>query len=129
MCGRFTQLFTWEELYPPLQSHKPFGAQYPALLELAPTQDVGVIAPEDGGWIYKTMGLVPLWAKDLKIGNQAINARLRPLPRSRCFEVPGSRAAASSPQAAFTSGAKFRFLERRSLRRCRSTSQGKTASP
>ena len=34
--------------------------------------------PEEGGLIYKTMrwGLVPMWAKDIKIGNQAINARV-----------------------------------------------------
>jgi putative SOS response-associated peptidase YedK len=39
---------------------------------------VGVVVPEDGGRIFKNMrwGLVPMWAKDLKIGNQAINARL-----------------------------------------------------
>ena len=37
-----------------------------------------MIVPEDGGRTYKTMrwGLVPMWAKDLKIGNQAINARI-----------------------------------------------------
>ena len=37
-----------------------------------------MIVPEDGGLIYKTMrwGLVPMWAKDIKIGNQAINARV-----------------------------------------------------
>ena len=45
---------------------------------IAPTQDAGVIVPEEGGLIYKTMrwGLVPMWAKDIKIGNQAINARV-----------------------------------------------------
>jgi putative SOS response-associated peptidase YedK len=45
---------------------------------MAPTQDVGVIVQEEGGRIYKTMrwGLVSLWAKDIKIGNQAINARI-----------------------------------------------------
>ena len=44
---------------------------------IAPTQDAGVIVPEEGGLIYKPMrwGLVPMWAKDIKIGNQAINAR------------------------------------------------------
>ena len=37
-----------------------------------------MIVPEDGGRTYKTMrwGLVPMWAKDLKIGNKAINARI-----------------------------------------------------
>ena len=37
-----------------------------------------MIVPEEGGLMYKTMrwGLVPMWAKDTKIGNQAINARV-----------------------------------------------------
>jgi putative SOS response-associated peptidase YedK len=68
---------------------------------IAPTQDAGVIVPEEGGLIYKTMrwGLVPMWAKDIKIGNQAINARvetaaIKPLFRGawkerRCL-VPAS---------------------------------------
>jgi putative SOS response-associated peptidase YedK len=45
---------------------------------IAPTQDAGVSAPEEGGLIYKTMrwGLAPMWGKDIKIGNQAINARV-----------------------------------------------------
>jgi putative SOS response-associated peptidase YedK len=58
---------------------------------IAPTQDVGVIVPEDGDRIYKAMrwGLVPMWAKDIKIGNQAINARIetaavKPLFRGAC---------------------------------------------
>jgi putative SOS response-associated peptidase YedK len=37
-----------------------------------------VIVPEEGSLIYKTMrwGLVPMWAKDINIGNQAIKARV-----------------------------------------------------
>jgi len=33
-------------------------------------QDVGVIVPEEGARVYKTMrwGLIPFWAKDEKIG-------------------------------------------------------------
>ncbi len=45
---------------------------------IAPTQDAGVIVAEEQGPAYRTMrwGLVPLWAKDLSIGNRAINARI-----------------------------------------------------
>ena len=45
---------------------------------VAPTQDVGVVVPDEGSLIYKTMrwGLVPIWSKDLKIGSSLINARI-----------------------------------------------------
>lgn len=45
---------------------------------LAPTQDAGVIVPGEHGLAYTTMrwGLVPYWAKDLKIGASLINARI-----------------------------------------------------
>ncbi len=78
MCGRFSQLFTWEELYHLYNLTNLLAPNLCPSWNVAPTQDVGVLVNEGGGRIYKTMrwGLIPFWAKDEKIGNSLINGRL-----------------------------------------------------
>jgi hypothetical protein len=54
-----------------LQPDQSLYPEPPAKSERRPDAGLGVVVPEEGGRIYKTMrwGLVPMWAKGLKIGN------------------------------------------------------------
>jgi putative SOS response-associated peptidase YedK len=87
MCGRFTQLFTWEELHRLYNLTNRLAPNIGPSWNVAPTQDVGVIVNEDDGHTYKTMrwGLIPFWAKDEKIGNSLINARLEGIATKPAF--------------------------------------------
>lgn len=78
MCGRFTHLFTWRQLYELLALH---GMEWaiPSRYNVAPTQSAPVVTSDDetGFNILQHLqwGLVPSWADDPKIGSSLINAR------------------------------------------------------
>ena len=88
MCGRFTQLFTWRELYELYNIHSAARNIEPRY-NLAPTQQVLVIRsnPETKGRTLDPLrwGLVPSWAKDLTIGSKMINARGEGLTERQAF--------------------------------------------
>ena len=87
MCGRFVSAS------PPDQVAAYFDAEAPeALLEpsynVAPTDDIYAIV-EDGGVRHLDAfhwGLIPLWAKDAKIGSRMINARAESLASKGAFK-------------------------------------------
>lgn len=77
MCGRYTILFKWKELHRLMRLSTP-PAEWPVRFNVAPTQVAPVVRADDAGPRSLSMlrwGLVPFWAKDLKIGASMINAR------------------------------------------------------
>lgn len=92
MCGRFVSAT------PPDQIAAYFGAEAPeALLEpsynVAPTNDVYAVLA-DGTTRHVDAfhwGLVPLWAKDPKIGSKMINARAETLAEKSAYKAAFKR--------------------------------------
>src|SRR5262249_39036215 len=89
MCGRFTQNFTWKEVHDLYRLTNPAIPNLRPSWNVAPTQDVGVVLREEQGLFYKTMrwGLIPFWAKDMKIGAQCINARVEGIAEKPAFRA------------------------------------------
>jgi len=80
MCGRFTQTRTWPELvelYRLADSFDP--SQRQPRYNIAPTQDIPVLRlradNEERELAVLRWGLIPSWAKDMKMGARLINAR------------------------------------------------------
>jgi putative SOS response-associated peptidase YedK len=77
MCGRFTHLFTWRQLYELLALHG-IECEIPARYNVATTRRAPVVVPDDSGFAtLKQMqwGLIPSRADDPKIGSSLVNAR------------------------------------------------------
>ena len=76
MCGRFTQMFTWQEVHDFLNLS---GAAWEVRsnYNVAPTQEVAVVREVDSERRLEQLhwGLIPFWAEDPSIGNRLINAR------------------------------------------------------
>ncbi len=78
MCGRFTQEYTWAEIYALYQLTAQPPQNLAASWNVAPTDDAGVIIREkDGERLFHKMrwGLLPFWVKNLRDGAKMINAR------------------------------------------------------
>jgi putative SOS response-associated peptidase YedK len=89
MCGRFVSSSSAERIA------EYFGASFdpqttlPDNFNTAPTNDVyGVVAGPDGQPTLQVFhwGLVPVWAKDIKIGSKMINARSETLAEKPAFK-------------------------------------------
>lgn len=78
MCGRFTNRYTWSELVRLYRlTGSPPASNFPPRHNVAPTQNSFVVRISEGQRQLADLrwGLVPFWAKDLKIGSKMINAQ------------------------------------------------------
>ena len=94
MCGRFTQHMSWQEI---VETYR-LTDDIPALnlrpnYNVAPTHDVLTLRIEDGKLVPSLMrwGLVPFWAKDLKIGYKTFNARSENIDKTNSFRTAFSK--------------------------------------
>src|SRR5690242_10198570 len=75
MCGRFTLRAAPQDLaeYFDLAEMPDLVPRY----NVAPTQMIGAVRETAGlrKWSFLRWGLIPSWAKDMKIGNSLLNAR------------------------------------------------------
>ncbi len=89
MCGRLSQNLTWQQIYtlytlpvaaPRLDPQPRFNG--------APTQDFALCRQDESGMRSMCVlrwGLVPFWAKDIKIGARMINARAETVQEKPAF--------------------------------------------
>ncbi|WP_354214474.1 SOS response-associated peptidase [Arthrobacter sp. UYCo732] len=100
MCGRYVMSKATGDLLSYFDAKEVEGSPPPPSWNVAPTQAVPIIAERlDEGAIDRSLvvarwGLVPSWAKDIKIGSKLINARSETI-----LEKPSFRSAAVKRRA------------------------------
>ena len=89
MCGRFSLISDLSALQLRFDFENPV-TDYAPRFNIAPTQNVLTVRWEDGHNVAEHMrwGLIPSWAKDMSIGNRAINARAETLAERPMFRTP-----------------------------------------
>jgi len=77
MCGRYTLMVQEQDLIAEFDLIGDGNCDYAVRYNIAPTQNVPVVRVVEGQRRLNPLrwGLVPFWAKDLKIGSRMINAR------------------------------------------------------
>lgn len=101
MCGRFSLTVNEAELNERFHlegGDEPYVARY----NCAPTQALAVITNSGNYKLnYMRWGLVPSWAKDLKIGAKMINARAETIMEKASFRLAFSRRRCLVPATSF----------------------------
>src|SRR3954447_18691465 len=89
MCGRFVTSSSAERIAEYFGASFDSGTTLPENFNTAPTDDIyGVVAGPDGTPTLQVFhwGLVPVWAKDTKIGSKMINARAQTINEKSVFK-------------------------------------------
>ncbi len=90
MCGRYT--ITELPASPPLAENQLSANHFTPNYNVAPTNACPVIPQADPAHIHLyRWGLIPHWAKDIKIGYRLINARAETLAEKSSFKNPLQR--------------------------------------
>ncbi|MGF1669342.1 MAG: SOS response-associated peptidase [Balneolaceae bacterium] len=88
MCGRYVLKSTIQELKDTYSAIQQREFQYQPLYNVAPTLDMPIVFDSDEGGrvidLYR-WGLVPFWAKEIKVGYSMINARAETLASKKTF--------------------------------------------
>lgn len=88
MCGRYTLTVSTDDL---LHHFKARGdIEFSPRYNIAPTQSAPVVFLDEAGQRRLELfrwGLVPFWAKDIKIGNRMINARSETVAEKPAFRA------------------------------------------
>jgi len=88
MCGRFT-IGEVGELVTRFSIDHPLADMPRPRYDIAPTQDVPIVIGRGSrSLVMMRWGLVPFWAKDLKVGNRMINARSETVSTRPAYRVP-----------------------------------------
>lgn len=86
MCGRFTLTAGLSDVLDAFSIDEA-NYEYSPRYNIAPSQTIAVVADHDGRRVLEgyRWGLVPRWAKDIKIGFKMINARAETLDTKPAF--------------------------------------------
>ncbi|MEO0897340.1 MAG: SOS response-associated peptidase [Bacteroidota bacterium] len=87
MCGRYsyTQPMDPDQVVLPIETEGIIRPRY----NIAPSQWAPIIPDHDAGHIhFYRWGLIPHWAKDMKIGYRMINARSETILEKNSFKTP-----------------------------------------
>jgi putative SOS response-associated peptidase YedK len=114
MCGRFTNRYTWSELVRLYRlTGQPPQSNFQPRYNIAPTQNSFIVRLRDGQRELADLrwGLVPFWAKDLKVGSKMINAQ-----SETCAIKPSFRAAFKSRRCLVVADAFYEWPTRQTPR-------------
>ncbi len=89
MCGRFTLQSDPQQIQLAFNIDQ-VNAEVKSSYNVAPTQEIVTVVQRDGRNTLEAMwwGLIPVWAKDLRIGSRLINARAESIAEKPIFKRP-----------------------------------------